>query len=319
MVSKARPTSSASSSAAATPAPATPASKSSTSAPLAPVRAVSSASADVNVTATPTPPTSAASADSSRFNDPSAFATGSARETAIQNMTEMGYPREQVEAALRAAYNNPDRAVEYLLTGIPETLQQQQSQQEQQQQHHAVETESEPDSAANTEEVNLFEAAANAAASRGGAAHDDVHSSPVSNSAASGNEPVDLSFLRDNPQFQEIRDLIRQQPQMIEPILQQVVASNPQLAQLISQNPEGFLRILRGDGLDGDDDDLYDDEGEGAGSVRIELTQEENAAIERLTELGFDRSLAIEAYLACDKNEEIAANYLFEHGNDGLE
>lgn len=48
------------------------------------------------------------------------------------------------------------------------------------------------------------------------------------------------------------------------------------------------------------------------GAIRV--TPEELAAIERLMALGFPKHKAAEAYFACDKNEEMAANYLFEHG-----
>lgn len=40
---------------------------------------------------------------------------GAERAEAIANMEAMGFERSQIEAAMRAAFNNPDRAVEYLL------------------------------------------------------------------------------------------------------------------------------------------------------------------------------------------------------------
>lgn len=41
----------------------------------------------------------------------------------VRQLTEMGFPEDQATAALRAAMGNPDVAVEFLMTGIPDNVQ----------------------------------------------------------------------------------------------------------------------------------------------------------------------------------------------------
>lgn len=44
------------------------------------------------------------------------LATGAAYNDAVTNLMAMGFERDQVVKAMRAAFNNPDRAAEYLIT-----------------------------------------------------------------------------------------------------------------------------------------------------------------------------------------------------------
>ena len=41
---------------------------------------------------------------------------GNERAAAIENMESMGFERAEIDRAMRAAFFNPDRAVEYLLS-----------------------------------------------------------------------------------------------------------------------------------------------------------------------------------------------------------
>ncbi|KAL6236644.1 hypothetical protein BDW75DRAFT_206120 [Aspergillus navahoensis] len=265
----------------------------------APSANTSTSASSAPIPATPSPASSGAPQPSAgTFNDPSALLTGSQSEEVINQMMSMGFEREQINRAMRAAFFNPDRAIEYLLNGIPENIQQEQ------QQRSAAATPAAPQAPAATgatpasgedEPVNLFEAAAQAGEGRGGAG------------GASGGEPQSLDFLRNHPAFQQLRQLVQQQPQMLEPILQQVGQGNPQIAQLIGQNEEAFLQLLSEE----------DDAALPPGTTQIHVTEEERDAIERLCRLGFPRDLVIQAYFACDKNEELAANYLFENSDDG--
>jgi XPC-binding domain len=78
----------------------------------------------------------------------------------------------------------------------------------------------------------------------------------------------------------ELRRLVAENPDLLQHVVQGIVANNPQLAAQINQNPEMLYQLLAG----GDDEgDLEGMEGAGPpGTTTIALTQEEMDAIQRV-------------------------------------
>jgi len=282
----------------------------------------------------------------------STFAVGRARQTAVNNIMGMGFEREQVERALTAAFNNPDRAVEYLLNGIPEVHHQapapapaptEASANAPQQEPSGVPDKAQEAAASKVSETRSVTAPAVSSEEPVKAAESAERATATSQTPANPNSQnlferaaaaVQGQNAGENSQegdyIGSLRELLQQRPEMAEIVLQQMAASNPQLAEVIQRNPEAFMRYITSGDQDalaeslgipkeylegtGEGDDA--EEGEEANAPHIEVTPEENAAINRLCELGFDRSLVIQVYFACDKNEEMAANLLFSDHAD---
>uniref|UniRef100_A0A663MT12 UV excision repair protein RAD23 n=1 Tax=Athene cunicularia TaxID=194338 RepID=A0A663MT12_ATHCN len=225
---------------------------------------------------------------------PAAVMTGQSYENMVTEIMSMGYEREQVIAALRASFNNPDRAVEYLLMGIPGDNQGM----------------TEPPQTAST---GTSQPSAVAAA---------VATIPTTTSSLAAHP---LEFLRNQPQFQQMRQIIQQNPSLLPALLQQIGRENPQLLQQISQHQEHFIHMLNEPVLESRQGLSGSDDGASAGGVAeagnghmnyIQVTPQEKEAIERLKALGFPEGLVIQAYFACEKNENLAANFLLQQNFD---
>ncbi|CEG40877.1 uv excision repair protein rad23 [Plasmopara halstedii] len=330
----------------ATPSPSTPASAPSvvSAAPSAVPNtssASSSSSATASAVSTPSAAPATVAANSSR--EGSNLVADEQMSATVHHLMDMGFPEDQVRSALRAAFNNPERAVEYLMTGIPE-------------QAASEQTTVTSSGAGNEGTTNTLEALRNHP--QFDALRQLVQSNPQTLPAVLQqigaqspellrlihqnqdrfvqmlNEPIGTREAGATPSSStgatpftlgtNVSSTEQQMQQQFSESLQMQIAAQmgmtPEqlrgLSQMLSNlPPEAMEQMMAsmggGSGLAG----LGGASDAGNAGHRIMLTEEEAAAVDRLCEMGFERTDVIQAYLACDKNEALAANFLMDSGD----
>ncbi|CAN6178502.1 unnamed protein product [Urochloa humidicola] len=334
MLSKTKASSSGASTATAAKAPATPAQP---AAPAAPVASVArstppqapvataemvpqpSPAAAAAAAATTPAATVAASGDADVYSQAASnLVSGNNLEQTIQQILDMGggtWERDTVIRALRAAFNNPERAIDYLYSGIPENVEAppvaqapaagQQTNPQTPPAQPAAAPPVQPSAASagpNANPLNLFPQ---------GIPSGGVNLAPGRVSAGAGA----LDALRQLPQFQALLQLVQANPQILQPMLQELGKQNPQILQVIQENQAEFLRMVNESPEGGAGGNLL---GQLAAAMpqAVQVTPEEREAIQRLEGMGFNRELVLEVFFACNKDEELAANYLLDHGHE---
>eukprot|EP01127_Copromyxa_protea_P000515 TRINITY_DN10433_c0_g1_i1.p1 TRINITY_DN10433_c0_g1~~TRINITY_DN10433_c0_g1_i1.p1 ORF type:complete len:356 (-),score=115.29 TRINITY_DN10433_c0_g1_i1:43-1110(-) len=204
-------------------------------------------------------------------------------EAMIRAVMEMGFDRTQVERALQASYFNADRAVELLMMGIPIP----------DMQELEMHGDEDMDEDLDEEMDEEYDAA----------------------------DPQQLfDALRASPQLQQLRLLAQTNPSALEQVLSQLPEP---LLNVISNNQEDFLRLLSEGPVAG---------GAGAGGQApqhaafppqqqgrtVSLSPEDQAVITNLVDMGFDKQRVTEAYILFEKDADMTANYLLNHGWDEL-
>ncbi|XP_042462500.1 ubiquitin receptor RAD23c-like isoform X4 [Zingiber officinale] len=229
---------------------------------------------------------------------------GSTLEQTIQQIIDMGggtWDRDTVVRALRAAYNNPERAVEYLYSGIPEQIEPAPAARSPE---SGQATNPPPVQAPQPVEPPVPSGLPNANPL-------DLFPQGLPNlgsNVAGGN----LDFLRNSPQFRALQALVQANPQILQPMLQELGKQNPQIMRLIQEHQGEFLQLLN-EPAEGTEASGILDQLAGGMPQSLSVTPEEREAIERLEAMGFNRALVLQVFFACNKNEELAANYLLDH------
>lgn len=270
----------------------------------------------------------------------------------LQNLTGMGFPEAEVRHCLRAAHGNPDVAVEFLTNGIPPGMQPGEQGasspfvaaapssggaplaalrshpqfndlkrlvQSNPQMLQAVLTQIGQQQPALLAEINAnqeaFLAMMNEPIEESSSTAAPAPAAPAAAASAAG-FPAGMMGGMANP-AQMAQMIQSMSPAELNEMATMMGLSPDQLrttAQMLGQIPPEQLQEYMRQAMHGGGGGMGGDEG---GPQVLRLTEEEMAAVDRLAEMGFDRTEAAQAFLACDKNEALAANLLMDSMGDG--
>ena len=197
--------------------------------------------------------------------------------TQVASLIDMGFEKSQAEAAIKAAHGQIDLAVDYLYNGIPEGT---------------------------NDNLPFMQGEGEEAGEEGGD-EDPLKKTASIAKILCQNDPSKLTNLMQNIQQNDpdLFALINEREEEFKNLLEQPVSEED------IRNLRSFQQEMGMGGVGGE----HGGHGHGQGTISVNLTPEDRVVINRLKELGnFNEADVIQAYIACDKNEEMAANYLFE-------
>jgi len=213
-------------------------------------------------------------------------------EAAITKLADMGFPRDQAEAALRAAFGIADRAVDYLFNGIPDNLIPAQSAQPQ-----------------------------TAPAQPAPAQPAQAQPPPAQPQQPGARPPGIFDALRNHPQFPELCRLAQTGGEdALKQILTYFAQANPDLIQTIVAHQNEFIQLLN-EPLPNQPPRVgvapAGPRGAAApGVVRLQVTPADEQVINNFIGMGFDRNRVLEAYFLFEKDQAMTAEYLLNNLND---
>ena len=199
----------------------------------------------------------------------------------INQLIEMGFEKEKCEKALKIAKGNVQIAIELIYSGLPE------------------------------EEIDDFD--------------EDFDENDEEKNNNNNNEQTTLQKLGS-----VIKVLCNNEPNNLSEILATIQESAPDYFDLIQENEEEFKNILKEPINENDlrnfrefqsENDIFENISSNNNNDDINVTKEEMDVVKRLQEFGNCSEIeAYQAYMACEKNEDLAINFILENkfGNDSM-